>query len=179
MMAREQMLRYLGQVSDKLEARGLHGEVLLADGTVMCLVHEALDITKDIDALYEPREEINLIACDIALKEGLPEDWLFDSVKGVVGPNAQVESFISFTNLNILTVSAEYLLAMKMMASRLGEKDKDDMAFLKMLGKGTAEEAIDGLLKFLPASRVTPRTQCFVETIMTSENGLVLKNTSS
>ncbi|MDR1641678.1 MAG: hypothetical protein LBT59_18460 [Clostridiales bacterium] len=178
MMAREQILRYLGQVSDELEARGLHGEILLADGAVMCLVHEALDITKDIDALYEPREEINLIACDIALKEGLPKDWLNDSVKGVVGPNAQVE-FISFTNLNILTVSAEYLLAMKMMASRLGEKDKDDMAFLvQNLGKITAEEAIDGLMTFLPASRVMPRTQCFIESIVTMENGLVFKNTS-
>jgi hypothetical protein len=93
-------------------------------------VRVARDATKDIDALYEPKNEINLLAAKIAEREGLPEDWLNDSVKGFVGSNAPVEDFMSLRGLKIQTVAAEYLLATKMMSARFGEKDGEDSLFL-------------------------------------------------
>lgn len=48
----------------------------------MCLVHSARDMTKDVGALYEPKEEVNRLVKKIVEQEGLPKDWLNDGVKG-------------------------------------------------------------------------------------------------
>jgi hypothetical protein len=160
MLTREQRLRYLGQISDELKARDVHGEIILTGGAAMRLVHVSQDMTKDIDALYEPKDDINFIVRNIAYDEELPEDWLNDSVKGFIEPNA-------LSNLRVLTVSSAYFLAMKMMSSRFGEKDKEDIQVLvKKLGKRTADEAIDNLLKFYPAKRIMTRTKYLIEEIM-------------
>jgi hypothetical protein len=164
MLTKAQILNYLRQLSDELEARDLRGEILLTGGAAMCLVHEARDMTKDIDALYEPKDIINHLAAVIAEREGLPGDWLNDSVKGFVGANAPIEEFISLGSLQIQTVSAEYLLAMKMMSARYGEKDSDDILFLlSKLGVTTVEHAMETLLSFFPGSQILPKTQYIIE----------------
>ena len=61
MMTREQILFYLKEVGEELASRGIQGELLMTGGASMCLVHEARDMTKDIDALYEPKMYINQI----------------------------------------------------------------------------------------------------------------------
>ncbi|MDR3332726.1 MAG: hypothetical protein LBT08_08855, partial [Synergistaceae bacterium] len=123
MLSREKILDYLRQLGEALAEQDLRGEILLTGGASMCLVHSARDATKDIDALYEPKDVINRIASKIAEQENLPDDWLNDGVKSFVGPNASVEEFILLKGLRVQTVSAEYLLAMKLMSARYGEKD--------------------------------------------------------
>ena len=54
-------------------------------------------------------------------KAGLPEGWLNDSVKGFVTDAAPSEDFLTLPNLKITTVSADYLLAMKLVSARYGE----------------------------------------------------------
>jgi hypothetical protein len=167
MLTKEQMLKYLRQLSDELDALGLLGEILLTGGAAMCLVHGARDMTKDIDALYEPKETINKLAAKIADIENLPDGWLNDGVKGFVGANAPIDDFITWKGLKIQTVSAEYLLAMKMMSARYGEKDYEDILFLmNKLGITTTERAIETLLAFFPANRILPKTQYIIEEIV-------------
>ncbi|MDR1580062.1 MAG: hypothetical protein LBS35_06870 [Synergistaceae bacterium] len=96
MLTKEKMLECLRQLGAELSRRGMKGEILLTGGAAMCLVHSARDMTKDIDALYEPKTVINKIAADIAEREGLPSDWLNDGVKGFVGANAPTEEFMTF-----------------------------------------------------------------------------------
>ncbi|MDR1523256.1 MAG: hypothetical protein LBS29_04830 [Endomicrobium sp.] len=167
MLTKDQMLRYLKQIADRLGEQGLCGEILLTGGAAMCLVHGARDMTKNIDALYEPKDVINSIARDIAEQEKLPENWLNDGVKGFVEQNATLESFMSFGSLRIQTVSAEYLLAMKMMSARYGEKDREDILFLfNKLDIKTIETATNVLLKFYPLNRILPKTQYVIEEIV-------------
>ena len=78
-------MRGLKRLGEELNEIGMTGEILLTGGAAMCLVHSARDMTKDVDALYEPKGEINRIAKKIAEQEGSPEDWLNDGVKGFVG----------------------------------------------------------------------------------------------
>jgi hypothetical protein len=167
MLSKEQILKYLRQLSDELGALDMRGEILLTGGAAMCLVHEARDMTKDIDALYEPKETINRLAAKIAERENLPPDWLNDSVKGFVGANAPIEDFISFENLKIQAVSAEYLFAMKLMSARYGEKDNDDILFLmRKLGVSTSERATEILLSFFSPKQILPKTQYMIEEIV-------------
>ena len=59
MLAKERIMSLLRRLGEELEILGLQGEILLTGGAAMCLVHSARDMTKDIDALYEPKAAIN------------------------------------------------------------------------------------------------------------------------
>ena len=167
MLSREKILECLRQLGKALFAQGLQGEILLTGGAAMCLVHSARDMTKDIDALYEPKNIINRIAARIAEQENLPADWLNDSVKGFVSPNAPVEEFIAFKGLRVQSVSAEYLLAMKLMSARYGEKDYDDISFLmRKLKINEATQAYDVVETYFAKERILPKTAYVIESIL-------------
>ena len=167
MLSREHILKYLQQLGEELAARDLSGEILLTGGAAMCLVHEARDMTKDVDALYEPKTIINSIAADIAEQNGLPKGWLNDSVKGFVGANAPIEDFIVFKGLRVQSVSAEYLLAMKLMSARYGEKDYDDIKFLfNKLGVNTIDRANEIVQAYFMKNQIMPKTQYVIEEII-------------
>jgi len=170
-MTREQILDNLRQLGEELEALGMFGEILLTGGAAMCLVHDARDMTKDIDALYEPKPIINKIVAKIAKRNDLPPDWLNDGVKIFLTPNAPREDFIALKGLRIQTVSTEYLLAMKLMSSRYGEKDYDDIRFLfNKLEIKTYEQASEILASYYDISTVPARTKYVIEGIIEEQN---------
>lgn len=129
-MHSDELKIYLKILGTELKELNLHGEIILTGGAAMCLVHSARDMTKDIDALYEPKSVINKLVEKIALEYGLPKDWLNDSVKGFINDNIEIVGFASFDNLKVSTVTPEYLLAMKLMSSRVGGQDYSDIKFL-------------------------------------------------
>jgi hypothetical protein len=164
MLTREKIMNGLKRLGEELKAEGKSGEILLTGGAAMCLVHSARDMTKDIDALYEPKEEINRLVKKIAEQEGLPEDWLNDGVKGFVAADAPVEEFMNLQGLKITAVTPEYLLSMKLMSARYGEKDAEDIRFLMdKLEIKTVDEAFAILTQFYPAKRVLPKTMYVIQ----------------
>lgn len=164
MLTKEQLLSSLEKLGHSLRRQELEGEILLTGGAAMCLVHSARDMTKDIDALYEPKEVINKLARQIAEEENLPPDWLNDSVKGFVSENAPIEEFMKLDGLKVTVVSPEYLLAMKLMSARFGERDTEDILFLmKKLEIATVEAASDIVTKFYPPERILPKTAYVIE----------------
>jgi len=172
MMTKKQILDCLKQLGDELATQNLQGEILLTGGASMCLVHEARDMTKDIDALYEPKTIINNIAAKIAERNGLPADWLNDSVKGFVSANAPTEDYMAFNGLRIQTVTTEYLLTMKLMSARQGEKDYDDIRFLlKKLDITTIDQAYSVLEAYFPVNRILPKTMYVLESILSAWGG--------
>jgi hypothetical protein len=163
-MNKTEILECLKMLGRELEKRGETGEILLTGGASMALVHSARDMTKDVDALYEPKSSINEIVIKIAEEHGLAKDWLNDSVKGFVNANAPIEFFIEFPGLVINTVSPDYLLSMKLLSARYGEKDYEDIAFLiDELGISTADEAYSIIEKYWPVKNVTPKTMYIIE----------------
>ena len=167
MLSKAQITNYLIQLGKELAVRGMQGEILLAGGAVMCLVHEARDSTKDIDALYEPKTVINDIAVQIAEEYNLPRNWLNDSVKGFIDANATIEEYTAFEGLRIQTITAEYLLAMKLVSARYGETDYDDINFLlNKLNITTVEHALDILQLYYPPNRILPKTIYLLEELL-------------
>jgi hypothetical protein len=163
-MTKEEIIKCLSKLGKALAKKGLTGEILLTGGASMCLVHSARDMTKDVDALYEPKAEINEIVRQISEEEDLPADWLNDSVKGFMTEGAPSERVMDIEGLVISTVPAEYLLTMKLMSARYGEKDADDIAFLmKKLNITTSEQAYDIITKYWPENRVLPKTMYIIE----------------
>ena len=174
MMNREQILNSLRQLGEELDAVGMVGEILLTGGASMCLVHEARDMTKDVDALYEPKVMINAIAERIAERNGLPRQWLNDSVKGFMTANAPRENYLALKGLKLQTVSAEYLLAMKLMSARYGETDYEDIRFLfAKLGIRTFAQANEVLMSYYSVDTILPRTKYVIEGIIEEQNDSV------
>jgi len=164
MLTKERIMHALELLGMELKKEGLNGEILLTGGAAMCLVHSARDMTKDIDALYEPKEEINRLVKKIAAQEGLPEDWLNDSVKGYVTESVVSEEFIVLDGLKITVVSPDYLLSMKLMSARFGETDAGDIRFLMdKLQIKTADEAYSIITRYFPVHRILPKTMYVIQ----------------
>jgi hypothetical protein len=150
----------------------LNGEIILFGGASMSLVFEARDSTKDIDALYEPKQIINPLIQKIASDHNLPENWLNDSVKGFVSQNSDIREFISFSNLKIHTVTPQYLLAMKLLATRgTGSTDYEDIKYLiAKLSLNSKEAVFQILAEFYPNNQVLPKTQYIIEELFMEDN---------
>ena len=171
MLTKDQIIKLLTRLGEELEAQGLQGEILLTGGAAMCLVHSARDMTKDIDALYEPKTVINQLVVKLADEEGVSVNWLNDGVKGFVTDIAPRESFQNLPGLKISTVSADYLLAMKLVSARYGETDYGDIKFLiQKLGVGTTEALRDIVMKYYPAERILPKTRYLIEQLISEIN---------
>ena len=164
MLTKDLIIRCLKRLGEELKKIDMNGEILLAGGAAMCLVHSARDMTKDIDALYEPKTVINKLTKIIAEQENVPEDWLNDGVKGYIGDNVPVDEFLVFDSLKVNVVAPEYLLSMKLMSSRYGETDADDILFLlNKLHINTFDEAISILTSFYPQKMIMPKTIYFLQ----------------
>ena len=110
----------------------------------------------------------------IAQERGWPTDWLNDGVRtylspsvgGVATHHALFRSYPSEAapGLRVYVPTAEYILAMKLSALRVGEsdqsgKDRDDLKNLLALCKiTTAEEALEFAASFYPEFEKGTRT---------------------
>jgi hypothetical protein len=171
-MRRDELLKYLEILGLELEKAGLQGEIIITGGAAMCLVHSARDATRDIDALYEPKSEIHTLAEKIADEHSLPHNWLNDGVKGFMDGNVETVEFMRTGNLKISAVTPEYLLAMKLMSSRVEGQDYDDIKFLlRKLNIRTFEDAVSVIKRFFPLNRVLPKTGYVIEQILDELKG--------
>ncbi|MFA5576555.1 MAG: DUF6036 family nucleotidyltransferase [Tissierellaceae bacterium] len=164
MLTKEQILNNLKRLGEELKALDLHGEIIITGGASMCLVHSARDMTKDIDAIYEPKTVINELVEKIAKEYNLSADWLNDSVKGFVNKNIETVEFGTFGNLKIATVTPNYLLAMKLLSARVTGQDYNDIKFLlKKLNITTTDEAYRIIEKVFPVKLILPKTMYVLE----------------
>ena len=175
MLTREQILAALAALNERLAARGVHGELGLLGGAVMVLAFRARLSTKDVDAIFSPTREIREAVAEVARDLNLSPDWLNDGAKGFVSPHAEfIEADLPrYSQLRITYPKAEYLLAMKVLASRVesaGERgDREDIATLsRRLGLDNAEAVMDIVLRYYPARQISPRAVFLVREILSS-----------
>jgi hypothetical protein len=162
-MTQQEIENYLKQLNEKLGLTGVKGEICLYGGAVMCLVYNARPSTKDVDAIFEPAQTLREAVRTVAQENHLTEDWLNDSVKGfVVNHNQRI--LFNWPNLKIYVPEADYLLAMKTLASRVDTRDKKDIQFLiKHMGIKKAETVFEILEEYYPRKQIKPATQFFIE----------------
>ena len=156
--------KLFGALNDELKAKEVVGEVGLCGGAVMCLVFQAREATKDIDAIFAPAREIREAARKVAKAFGVPADWLNDAAKGFFVADPPRQDVLSYSHLRVWAPTAEYMLAMKCTSARFDTLDKDDVIFLiRHLRLQTSQEVFDAILKYYPRERVPPKTQFLVE----------------
>ena len=167
--SRHDIERLFGRLNDELARRAVTGEVYVLGGAVMCLVFDARASTRDIDAFFHPAKEVRAAARAVAAASGLPDDWLNDAVKGYLSHKEDFSRYLDLPNLRVLTASAEYLLAMKCLAMRLGEgfHDEDDVRFLlRYLNLTDYGKALEVVTRYYPRERLPQKTLYALEELL-------------
>ena len=119
----------LAELGERLAGRGIEGEIYVVRGAAMMLAYDRTRITKDIDAVGVPQEEIDAeVRAMAADHRDLDPDWLNARVlpllpRGTDGERLQV---LGGPGLTVNVASPKWLLAMKTRAAR-GRRDLDDI----------------------------------------------------
>ena len=167
----------LGQ---RAAAAGRLVEIAVYGGSALVLTMPHRVATRDVDAVIQNESSWlrNAVAA-IAEERGWPPDWLNDGVKGFLSHrDHDAEARMLFRSypgeetagLRVFVASPRYLFAMKCLAMRIGGVDEtrdraDIEALAREIGVISAEQAIDIVAKFYPASQISPKTQLGIEEI--------------
>ena len=166
---RAKIVGALQALGEELTRESVRGQIFIVGGAAMALAYSTRRVTKDIDAVFEPKSAISAAAAKVAEDQGLPEDWLNDAVKGFMpGEGEHPCPVPDITGIEITTASPRYLLAMKLMAMRFGEDDEDIEILLGECDLHSAEEALDVLERIYPLGEPPARTRFFLEEIFGS-----------
>lgn len=161
---RDALVDLLSELATELAARGVDGELLLVGGAAMVLAYDAQRATRDVDAVFEPKDTVYEVARAIALRHDLPLDWLNDAVKGFLhGSDPSAQRFLELPGLRVDVASPRYLLAMKIFAGRV-ESDAEDIKILyRLCGYTKASEGLDLVQSEYPGHVIPPRVQFLLE----------------
>jgi len=167
-MSKDDILKYLSVLNDKLNSKNVQGEISIVGGTVMCLCFESRLSTIDIDSVFKPQDEIELLILEIAKEHGLPATWLNDICYQFLSDEGEFVLYQSFSNLKIYTASAEYMLAMKCMSGRMyNQNEVDDIEFLvKYLKIKNSGEVAQIMKKYYPEEDVKMSVSAFIKDIL-------------
>ena len=125
-----------------------HAELIIVGGASILLNYGFRDSTIDIDAVINTASSAKDIILDISQKHGIQDDWLNDDFKYTKSFSKQLslisDHYCYYNNkeLEIRTVKAEYLIAMKMMSYREFSRDVSDIAGI-MIAETEANNHID------------------------------------
>ena len=164
-MTAEEIEKYLSEINDELAEKNVIGEICIYGGAAMCLAFKARPATKDVDAVFEPVKIIRDAINNIAVKYGLNEGWLNFAVKIFVVEHKK-DILFDFSNLKVFSPTADYLLAMKVLALRAESFDADDVEFLiKHLRLTTSEEVLKIVADYYPKKVIKPESVFQLEEI--------------
>ncbi|MFZ0161528.1 MAG: hypothetical protein WAL50_21055 [Kineosporiaceae bacterium] len=159
----------LVELGRRLEGRGIEARLFLVEGAAMALAFSRTRVTRDLDAVFEPKKEIYEEAARMADERGLPQGWLNDGVKGLLPdkhPPIEGTGTFSTPGLHVGVAAPEYLFAMKAQAARQ-ETDGDDLRRLAgLLGITSLDQALSLVERFYGTERLRPHTQLLLEDIL-------------
>jgi hypothetical protein len=165
--SRAKILVALQALGDELSRQGVRGQIFVVGGAAMALAFSTRRVTKDIDAVFEPKSAIYAAAEKVAEEHGLPADWLNDAAKSFMpGKDLHARPLPEVSGIEVTTASPRYLLAMKLMAMRFGEDDEDIEILLDQCDMHSAQQALDLLADMYPAKDPPAKTRFFLEELL-------------
>lgn len=168
-LARQDMLRLFDLLNAELGRADIKGELHLVGGAVMCIAYAQRPATYDVDAIFQPAAAVREAAARVALKAGVDEKWLNDSVKGYLSAQGTFEPFLELDHLGVMVARADYMLAMKCLSMRIGAEfhDLDDVRYLlRHLDIQGYQQALELIGKFYPLERFPQKTLYALEELL-------------
>lgn len=148
---RDDILVLLGELGDRLLAKGVHGEVFILGGSAIAIAYSDRRVTADIDAIFVPVEEVEAEVLAMAQERRLPKDWLNNAVQETLHGVAEDDAprdVLTTDGIEVKVASPEYILALKaMISSRELVRDIEDAAMLCNLLGITSEDRIEAIVR--------------------------------
>ncbi len=161
-------------------AEGKVIDLAVYGGSCLMLASNFRVATQDVDAV--PATEPGLVqrlAADVAAALGLPNDWLNDGVRTYLSPLAEFPAHHALLRgfpseeapgLRVFVPTAEYLLAMKLMAMRIGPEQGgkdlvDILNLVQVTGIRDKTDLIDLAAGFFPEARVSAKLLLSLDTL--------------
>ncbi len=166
-LGRDEIITLLDELNDELHRHDVHADVFLVGGAALALAYDVGRSTRDLDAVFVPTDVVRQAAEAVAQRWDLAKDWLNDAVKGFLpGPDPDARRYYDGGALTVDVASPRYLLAMKLLASRV-ETDADDIAFLyRQVGFTTVDQGLDLLESMYRGRPVDPKVQYLLTEIV-------------
>lgn len=162
-MDRSEIIAALTALGEALNGRGVEGELYVVGGAALALAYDARRSTRDIDAVFEPKSLIYEAASEIAEAHGLPPGWLNDAVKGfLAGDDPEASLVLEVPGLRCFAASPRMLLALKVLAHRVGEDEGDVRLLARELGLESASEVLT-IAEEVFGAQLDPAARFFVE----------------
>src|SRR5262249_3351276 len=158
-----EIINALTALAAELERRGVVAEMYVVGGAAIALAFDERRATRDIDAVFEPKEVVYEAAAVVAERLELPGGWLNDACKGFrEGDDPAATPVLDLRGLRCLAASPETLLALKVLAHRVGEDEADLRLLAGELGLETAAEVLT-IAERTYGDRLDPAARFFVE----------------
>jgi hypothetical protein len=147
-------------------------DISVYGGSCLMLVSNFRVSTKDVDAVAASDQTfIDSAARIVADRRGWPHDWLNDGVRTYLSPAATGQRHHAFfrsypdeakPGLRVFVPTAEYMLAMKLMAMRVdvtseGEDLDDILNLLDVVGLARKEDVVGFAAGFYPEARISAK----------------------
>lgn len=162
-MERDEIVAALTDLGAALTQRGVTGEMYVVGGAAIALAYDARRSTRDIDAVFEPKLVIYEAADEVGVRRGLPPGWLNDAVKGFLAADDPAAApVLDVPGLRCLAASPRVLLAMKVLAHRVGDDDGDVRLLADALGLDSAVDVL-AVAEEVYGDRLSPAARFYVE----------------
>lgn len=170
-MDRGEIVDALTALAEELDRRGVSAEMYVVGGAAIALAFDERRATRDIDAVFEPKAIVYEAAAVVAGQLELPEGWLNDAVKGfLAGTDPAAAPVLDLPGLRCLAASPEILLALKVLAHRVGEDESDLRLLAAELGLTGADEVL-AIAERTYGDRLDPAARFFVEEVFKEDDG--------
>lgn len=161
---REKIRRALERLSDELARRGVRAELFMVGGGAIAMAYSARRVTRDVDAIFEPKTVVYDAARVVAQDLSLPDDWLNDAVKSFTpGDDPERQVVFQTPSLSVSVGSPRYLLAMKLLAARVDQDAEAIKLLYELCSFTTADEGMDLVEALYPGRLIEPKTQFLLE----------------
>ncbi|MEX0972653.1 MAG: DUF6036 family nucleotidyltransferase [Solirubrobacterales bacterium] len=164
-MDREEIVAALTELAAELQRCGASADMYVVGGAAIALAYDERRATRDIDAVFEPKSVVYEAAATVADQRGLPAGWLNDAVKGfLAGDDPAAIPVLDLPGLRCVAASPKTLLALKVLAHRVGEDEGDIRLLAADLGLERAEQVLS-VAEETFGDRLDPAARFFVEEI--------------
>ena len=164
-MDRGEIIAALTDLAAELDRRGVSADMYVVGGAAIALAFDERRSTRDIDAVFEPKSVVYEAADVVGEQDGLPTGWLNDAVKGfLAGDDPNATPVLDLPGLRCLAASPRMLLALKILAHRVGEDEDDVRLLARELGLERADQVL-AVAEETFGDRLVPAARFFVEEI--------------
>lgn len=162
-MDQSEIVVALTALGEALHRRGVQGEMYVVGGAAIALAYDTRRSTRDIDGVFEPKAPVYAAAAEVSEQLGLPPGWLNDAVKGFLASHdPEAAPVLDVPGLRCLVASPRMLLALKVLAHRVGEDEDDVRLLASALDIHTAAEVL-AIAEDVFGDRLNTAARFFVE----------------